>query len=201
MIELLKEQYESKADNFILPLTGLEKSDMYDMRSHLFWNEYSIEDYKFMISFCSDKYDFLVAYLKAKVFPVLDRKGYLIESHEIGDRTVLVLDLSEWAMDIQQFLTGKYSKMSKEAKTLIEKYHTYNINQISIYIYATLYPGLQMAKLENMTPIEYVSHYYDLELEELKKTGEIGSMYDKMSETLITDISMFCQSDSKPAEA
>ena len=103
-------------------------------------------------------------------------------------------------MDIQQFLTGKYSKMSKEAKSLIEKYHIFNINQIPIYIYGVLYPGLQIDKLEKMTPIEYVSHYYELEIDELKKGGEIGSMYDKMAETLLTDIASFCQKDTKEVQ-
>lgn len=200
MIQVLKTEYFSKADAFILPLTGLSKDESFECRSYLFWREYSIENYQLILSFTyTDQLGFM-EYCRTRMFPILDRKGYLMENYDIGDRSVFILDMSEWALDIEQFLSGKYSKFSKEAKYSIEKFHTFNKNQIPISIYAVLYPNTRMTLLReegiDHTPIEYASKHYGLDLDDMRKIGEIGSKYNPLDETLLTDVDDLCQYDS-----
>lgn len=199
MINVLKTEYWSRTDAFLLPLTGLQKNGDYGIKSYLFWNENSIDDYRLTISYSYEDYGQFLEYCKNNIFPVLDKKGYLVESYDIPvqNRTVFVLDMSEWAMDIQMFLSAKYSKLSKEAKSMIERFHTYNKNFVPVHIYAVLYPTMKMPYLDNMSPIDYVAKHYEINKEYLTKLGEIGSVYDEVSETLITDVEKICQDVSK----
>lgn len=193
MVSVLKTEYWSRADAFLYPLTGLRRSEDYEMESYLFWNDYSIEDYRLIVTFRYNNYDKFLQWCKDGIFPSLDKRGYLVETYDIGDRSIFILDMSEWALDIDLFIQGKYSKFSKEAKEMIEKYHTFNKNKIPIHIYAVLYPTMKMKLLDNLSPIEYVAENYGISLIELEKLAEIGSLYDEMSETLLTDLDAFTQ--------
>lgn len=186
MIELLKSEYWSKSEAFLLPLTGLTRTQKYKLESYLFWENYSIEDYYLIIKFTYDNYDEFVEYCRRMVFPALDRSGYLVESYDFKNETVFVLNMSEWAKDIEMFLIGKYSKMSRDAKDTIIEYHTFydKGNKIIIEIQAAIEPNIKYDVLEKMTPIEYVAENYGLPYEELKKGGEIGGIYNKEKETL-----------------
>lgn len=188
MIELLKKDYSSKADSFLLPLVGLKRESKYEMKSYLFWKDNSIEDFKLTIVYKWKNYEDFLQYCRKEVFPILDKKGYLIESYDTKDSTIFVLDISEWAIDINMFLSGKYSKFSKEAKNLIQKYHLFNKNQISINVYSTLFPDTKVDLLEKLTPIEYVSKYYEININDLLDIGEIGSIYIRENETLSCEV-------------
>ncbi len=189
-INVLKTEYWSRSDAFLLPLTGLPKEDKIGIKSYLFWGEQTIHDYKLTLTVPLNEEG--EKYTKKYMFPILDRGGYLTESYDIGDRSIFILDMSEWAMDIQMFLSGKYSKFSKVAKDTIEKFHIFNYNKIPIHVYAVLYPNTPMTLLDKMTPLEYVSQTYGINLEDLRKIGEIGSIYDSMTESLLTDVSQLC---------
>lgn len=190
MVEVLKKEYWSKSEAFLLPLTGLTKSQKYNMKSYLFWGEYSIENYQLIVSFSYKNYEEFLKYCKKIVFPILDRNGYLIESYDFEGQSVFVLDISEWALDVEMFLKGKYSKMSKDAKKLITEFHTFYDKgpKILIEISASLDPNDKYPILDDMTAIEYVAEYYKFDIKELKKIGELGSIYDKKNETLSLDI-------------
>lgn len=188
MIDLLKEEYWSKSAAFLLPLTGLARTQKYKLESYLFWEKYSIEDYYLIIKFTYDDYDEFLNYCKRAVFPVLDRNGYLTESFEYGNECVMILNISEWAFDIEKFLQGRYSKMSRDAMDTIKEYHTFfdKGNKILIEIKASLEPNTKFPLLDGMSPIEYAAENYGLPLEELRKVGEIGGIYNKQKETLTT---------------
>lgn len=183
MVEILKDKYWSKSEAFLLPLTGLTKTHKYNLKVYLFWNEFSIEDYHLILKFTWDNYDEFLKYCKRMVFPMLDRNGYLTESYDFDHETVLVLNISEWALDIEMFLKGKYSKMSRDAKKAITDFHTFD-NKILVEISAVLDPNNKYAVLGGVSAIEYVADNYGLPLDELKKVGEIGGIYDKKEETL-----------------
>lgn len=201
MINVLKSEYWSKADAFLLPLTGLQKNEQFELNSYLFWNDYSVEDYKLILSFSAEDQDEeFQKYYKRHLFKILDKKCCLVESYDIQGRSIFVLDMSEWAMDIEQFLAGKYSKFSSEVKELIQRFHTFNGSQIPIYIYSVLYPNKKMQLLDGLSPIEYVSRNYDFDLDTLKKLGEVGGKYNEMEETLLTDIEGLCQTDIQDSE-
>ena len=186
-VEILKAEYWSKSQAFLLPLTGITKAQKYPIETFLFWDEYSIEDYNLIVKFTYDNYDEFVEYCRKIIFPTWDKNGYVIESYDFGKETVFVLDISEWAWDIQQFLLGKYSKLSKEAKEIIQEYHIFynhGVAQIEIEIAATLDPLKKHDLLGGLNSIEYVSEHYGLPLPDLQKLGEIGGIYNKEKETL-----------------
>jgi hypothetical protein len=187
MVEILKKEYWSKSEAFLLPLTGLAKTHKYKLKTFLFWNDFSIEDYKLILKFTWDDYEEFVHYCRRVVFPVLDRNGYLIESHDFDKETVIILDISEWALDIEMFLKGKYSKMSKDAKDTITEFHTFYDKgpKIMIEISASLEPNAKYHMLDGLTAIEYVADKYGFNLTDLKAGGELGGVYNKDKETLI----------------
>lgn len=186
MIELLKTEYWSKSEAFLLPLTGLARTQKYKTETYLFWENYSIEDYYLVVKFTYENYNEFVDYCRRIVFPALDKNGYLVESYDFVNETVLVLNISEWAKDIEMFLVGKYSKMSRDAKDTIVEYHTFydKGNKIMIEIQAAIEPNVKYDVLEKKTPIEYVAENYGLSYDELKKGGEVGGIYNKEKETL-----------------
>lgn len=194
MIEILKKEYWSRADAFLLPLTGLSKNEKLEMKSYLFWNEYSIQNYNLVISISCDVPEIAMEYCRNVLFPILDKNGYLIENYDVEGRSIFILDMSQWAEDIELFLNGKYSRLSKRAKYLIEKWHLIDVKRAEIpaRIYSVLYPNKPMTLLDGMTAIEYIAENYGFSLEELTKIGEIGSLYDQMPESLITDVSELC---------
>jgi len=186
-IELFKKEYWSKSEAFLLPLTGIGSSHKFPVETYLFWDDYSIENFNLMVKFSYKDYDEFVSYCQKIIFPVWDKGGYVVESYDFGKETVFILDISEWALDVQMFLAGKYSKFSREAKSMIQDYHIYYTKgkpQIDIEIAGILDPMRRHAVLEDMNCIEYVSEYYGLPLPELQKLGEIGSIYNKEKETL-----------------
>lgn len=214
MVHVLKEEYFSKADAFVLPLTGLPKTSIFDMRSYLFWEENSIEEFKLMVAYShTDKKNFL-EYCKKAVFPILDKNGYLIESYDFQNQatltfdkegkvkytpfenlTVFVLDLGEWAWDIEQFMAGKYSKFSTKAKDILDNFHTIHKKRgetFPVHIQVILYPNdiieavdkKDTPLLGKLTPIQYVAKNYGLNLTDLQQVGELGSIYDIREETL-----------------
>ena len=187
MVEVLKGEYWSKSEAFLLPLTGLSKSQKYQLKTYLFWGDHSIEDYKLILKFDWDNYDEFLQYCRRVVIPVLDRRGYLMETYDFKNETIMVLDISEWAFDIGFFLQGRYSKMSRDAKDTISEFHTFYDNGAKIYIEisASLEPFEKFPILGNKVAIEYVADNYGLNLEALRKTGELGGIYDKEKETLI----------------
>lgn len=185
MIELFKQEYWSKSFAFMLPLTGLPKTHIYKLESYLFWEDYSIEDYFLIVKFTYEDYGKFLEYCKRKVFPNLDRGGYVVETYDFEDCTIMILDISEWAMDIELFLKGKYSKMSRNAKDTITDFHMYydKGNKISLDIKSALEPNT-LEPLLKMTPLEYAAEAYGLPHEALKKLGEVGGIYNKEKETL-----------------
>ena len=191
MIEVLKKlknqgEYWSKSEIFLLPLTGLPKSQKYPIKTYLFWRDYSIESYHLILKFSYEKYEDFLAYCNRIVFPILDKNLYLIESYDFDKETIFVLDLSEWALDIEMFLKGSYSKFSRQAKESIVEHHTYFDRgaKIPIEISAIIEPNVKYRLLGDMTAIEYVSYHYNIPLEIMNEVGELGSIYEKEKETL-----------------
>lgn len=186
------ENYKLRADMFMLPLTGLKKESEYEVHTYLFWREYNIDDYKLILCYHYDDINKFTEFCKRDVFPILDRKGYLLESYDVQGRGIFVLDISEWGMDIQMFLLGKFSKFSNEAKQKIRDFHIEK-GKISAKIHGILYPTEQLATLDGKSFMEYIAINYELDLATLKELGETGTIYDKKSETLVTEVEELCK--------
>lgn len=186
MIEVLSKEYWSKSEAFLLPLTGLQRSHKYSIKTYLFWEKYSIEDYHIIVEFTYNNYDEFVGYCQKVIFPILDKSGYCIESHDFEGKSIFVLDIAEWASDIEMFLKGKYSRISDNAKEKIREYHTFYDKgaKLLIEIAAALEPNYKFPILDGKTAIEYVAENYNLNIQDLQKIGELGSIYNKEKETL-----------------
>ena len=185
MVEVINKEYWSRSDAFLLPLTGISKTNKYEVKSYLFWENYSIEDYQLILSMKYDNFDSFLHYCKKMILPVIGQNG-LIEIHDAEDQSLMIIDLSLWSFDIEMFLSAKYSKMSKEAKSIIMKYHqTYDKGFIvPINIQMALEPNKKERTLDNKTPLEYLADTYGFDLTELQRIGEAISPFIKENETL-----------------
>lgn len=186
MIEVLKKDYWSKSQAFLLPLTGLNKTLLYPTESFLFWEEYSIDNYQLILRFSWVNYDDFLSYCRKHIFPVLDKGGCLTDVFDGEGFSVFIVDISEWALDVEMFLKGRYSKFSRDAKDTIEEYHKYydKGSKIAPEISAALEPNTKFKAYGNMSALEYVAENYGLDLAELTKVGELANPYDKERETL-----------------
>lgn len=196
MKEVIRKEYYSKSGAFLLPLTGLSKSQKYPLYSYLFWGKYSIEDYNLVLLLKYDDYNEFLDYCLKVLLPTLTKNG-LMEIHDYDKQSVMIVDMSVWGFDVDMFLAGKYSKMSAEAHMKISNYHERFENGERIrpaFLTAALYPNKKDSFFDGMTPIEYACRpdVYGFDLKELQKLGELASLYDKENETL-TEIN--CQDD------
>lgn len=197
-IEVLKKDYWSKSDAFVLPLTGLVKDLKYIYKSYFFWESQSINNYHLIVKFFHKNKDVFNHYCKDYIFPVLRKSANVIEIYNCDDGDIFILDMSEWGEDIDMIIDGKYSKMSEEAKEVIKKYHKMKNGDIPVHIYAVLHPLREIDLLgegvllrdktpKKVSPIEYVIKAYDFSpdaAEQIRKGGELGRIYDKDKETL-----------------
>ena len=188
-MDIFDKEYRSVSDTFLLPLTGLSKNETFPHQTYMFWNEYNIENYQLILVYDYTDEQKIKEYLLNVVFPVLDSKGYVLENYDTSSKCILILDISEWALDIELCLAGRYSKLSREAKTKIEAYHkaTRADKKTPAGIFAYLNPNKSDKVFDGKTALEFVSQEYGMDLESLQKVGELGIKYDKVAETLMTD--------------
>jgi hypothetical protein len=191
---VLKNEYWSKSRAFLLPLTGMVKSNDYEMdvTAYLYWRDYSIENYNLIVKVeYGHRYPEYLAFLSSNV--LTGNKGFITETYDFEGFSVLIYDISEWAFDIEQFMKGKYSKMSKEAKEVIEDFHIYYENnepRVRISIYGCLYPNSKQKILNGKTSLEYVCEEYGFDKDAVKiimERGEICSIVNPNRETLVTE--------------
>lgn len=201
MIPLLKksdEGYWRKSDTFLLPLTGLPNNKLFNMKSYLFWNDYGVDNYQLILTFDYEEYDQFIRHLKTNILPYLDKNSCILESYDYENKSVFVLDMSEWAIDIEMFMVGKYSKLSREAKLAIEKFYLNPATgKLTIQIWGILYPHSETETLDNMTALDYMIKGYGLDAQAIRKIGEVGSIFDREQETLVTDVAEPCQYDTE----
>lgn len=188
MIEVLKSTYWSKSQALLLPLTGLAKNLKYPVESFLFWEDYSIERYQLILKFTYTNYREFLKYCKDYIFPTLNENGGLLTDVFDGDGgSVFIVDIGEWALDVEMFLKGKYSRLSKDAKDTIDEYHKYfegGKNRVPDEIHGTLDPTTKYKFYGGLSAIEYVAENYGLDLSDLTKIGELADKYDTKAETL-----------------
>lgn len=190
MIEVIQPKNWSKSRAFILPLVGIPRTKMFNIESFMYWDDYTIEDYILIVKIeYGHKYEDFLAFLTLHFFQ-MGKKGHVTQSFDFEGFSVLIFDISEYAFDVEQFLKGKYSKFSKEAKEIIKDFHRRGKDGVPINIASCLFPFTEMEILEKMTPIEYVSKYYGLPLKELRELGELCSTFDRDVETLLVDINL-----------
>ena len=174
MIENVYSKYFQKSKAFLFPLLELPKFALtYQIQTYLVINNtINLEDINII---CKIKHDNLQEfYVYEKKY--IDKSKYLIDKFENKElnETVYIFSLENYKQDYNNFLNGKYSKFSKEAKNIIKKYYVLNKNEFD-HIHSYLNPS------------EFINLYKDLlniDIEVLKEVGELCDKYDLEKETL-----------------
>lgn len=193
MIEIFKKEYWSKSKAFLLPLTGIKKTDDFDITTYVKWGDYSIDNYQLVVKVeYGHRYPEFQEYLKENV--LAHRDAFAREVYDFEGFSVLIFDLSEWSQDVEKFIQGQYSKMSLTAKKVIQDFHIFGNNQINITIWACLFPLSRDPLIEDMTAVDYVIEHYILGKNPkpadhetasfLRKSGELCSLCQFEKETL-----------------
>lgn len=197
-VDVLLNSYWSKSDAFLLPFTGMKKVEEFDVGAFMFWENYTIEDYKLIVKIeYGCRYDEFETYLKERL---LVESNKVIQVYPYEGFSIFIFDIADWYEDIETLLNGKYSMFTRKAKDTIERYHMYYEDgkpQVDINIFTCLYPNSKESVLDGMTAIDYVIKNYimvgtpsklDLETAKIMKSGgQVCSIYDKKEETLVLD--------------
>lgn len=179
--------YWSRADTLFFPLLGISKNKVFNPNSYLFWNEYSIENYHLILEFNHSENSYIQSFIN-----LINKNTPILEIYEVHDRIIMIVDLSTYAEDVDKILKGKYSRISNEAKGYIKSFNKEYVNGehvISQYLYAAINPKDACSAFNNKSPIEFVSEQLGLDLEIMQENGEVAGLYDRMSETLIVELS------------
>lgn len=172
-----------KSYNFLWPLTGFGKwMDFKPEKTYCYWRDENIEDYK-LISYFKESGNRFDDFEKN----VILRKDQLSNCYKVKDGMVYVFDLVQWANDIGEFLEGRYSQFSGEAKAKILRYHNISNDRV-IYPGRPVYMGL------------YPEYFFKAVAEELgeneevlKSVGELIPKFKTEEETLVMDITLNCE--------
>lgn len=181
----IKEKW-SKSEAFLLPLTGLRRDIRFDPHTYLFWGKFSIENYQLILTYNNE--EGIDTHCKNVVFPAIDNRCIILENYNLSERVIFVIDVSVWGKDIDMFLKGKYSMFSKDAQKMIEQFHLLEVRSVPEHIFGVLYPAKPSPAYGNKSAIEAIAHEYGLDMNTLMEIGEIGSIYDRTDETLLTDV-------------
>jgi hypothetical protein len=162
--------YIQKSRIMLLPLLGLDPKDLKPATTYIAYkNIISLQDYKLICGYKRDDdqyYDYRNNVLfKHPNYETLYRGLYT---------DYLVFDLSEYKKDFDVFLTGKYSKLSKRAKTAIKEY--YNKTRVAPILLDT-----------HLNPEEYHEVYaneFKVDVETVKEAYETLSPPDLIKEHL-----------------
>jgi hypothetical protein len=174
MIKTLQIEYIQKSRIFLYPLLDIKKgSDAVPIESYIAWQDkFKPEDHKFMCTYHLRDDD---AFKRFERFKLLGSKlfdSFYETSDELG---VYVFDFSTFGSDWENFLAGKYSKLSSSTKTAILKFFMANKSN---YHYINSY----------LNPDQYFDIYAQLlgvEERMLKSVGELCSKPDMSKELLV----------------
>lgn len=172
MIKSVYSKYFQKSKSFLYPALGIRKNSRFSPSGTYLAIEGYIgaEEAKFICTYeKDDSEDF-------KLF----EENYLLENPlfleklEVENYSIYIFDYNIYDKDWFNFIMGKYSKLSSVLKRAIKQY--YGINSAE-YAYMDTY----------LHPIEYFEEYatlLDVDIEDLKKTGELCDPCDIEKETL-----------------
>lgn len=120
---ITSEAYFQKSKLFLCPLIELPKKGDYLIDgTYLYWNkEFNIDNYNFIVTY-KNNVDGFITFEK----DVILKNKSLIACFEEGKLSIYIFDLSKWKDDIDLFLKGAYSKLSKNTKFKIFQYENFN---------------------------------------------------------------------------
>lgn len=172
MIDKLYGKYFQKSRSFLFPALGIKRTTLNTPAGTYISLEGKVrpEDAKLVCSYKKDNSE------KFKTFEeqMLISNPLFVEKIEIKDYNLYVFDLEIYENDYFNFLLGKYSKLSSHLKRAIKTYYGESSAEykfIETYLYPERYFDTYAKLLE-------------IDIEVLKKTGELCDPCDLTKETL-----------------
>jgi hypothetical protein len=174
MITKAYSKYFQKSKAFLFPLLGLPKFALtFEIETYLVLdNIVSLEDVNIVCKIKhNDSEDFFIYEKK-----YIDKSRYLVDKFENKElkETIYIFSLEDYREDYTNFLNGKYSKFSKDSKSIIKKYYTLYKNELDHFN-------------SYLNPSDFLNLYTNLlnvDMDVLKEVGELCDKYDLNKETL-----------------
>ena len=173
-IKSVYNKYFQKSKVFLYPLLGIKRgTKIIPSETYIAWNDnVKAEDMKLVCLYHPSKNDDYLNYEKK----VLLKHSRLCDIGLIDkDNKIFVFDFSDIKNDWNNFINGKYSKISKENKSKILSFFDKNSAN---YVYMKSY----------LSPDKYFEDYAEclgVEVEFLQNVGELCGKPDIEKETLI----------------
>lgn len=176
-IKSLYKDYFQKSRVFLYPALEIKRgSSVMPISTHIAWEgRYKPEDRKLICLYYLREDEEFVRFEKNKL---LNNPLFFDFKQVEDDKGVYVFDFSQYKEDFDLFMQGKYSKMSAVHKKKVKSYYgVYNTNFVYIESY--------------LNPEKYFGMYSEMlgvEVDELRKVGELCNPPDIMKESLVMDI-------------
>jgi hypothetical protein len=172
MIDKLYSKYFQKSRSFLYPILGIRKGS-YTLPAGTYISiEGKIEPEDLRL-ICTYRIDSSKAFIDFEN-QMLITNPLFVEKIETKDYNIYVFDLEPYESDFFSFLLGKYSKFSNYLKKAIRNYYGENSPEYKIID-------------TYLNPDKYFDTYaklLDVNVNILKKTGELCDVYDSNKETL-----------------
>jgi hypothetical protein len=174
----LYKNYFQKSQVFLYPALGIKRGySVTPVRTHMAWKgKYNLEDGMLCCLYHLRSDEDFKAFEKAKL-----RGNQLFhEFTQLEEKEgVYVFNLAPMIKDWNVILNGKYSKISPEYKQVIRRYMGLNSPHLP-YIDSFMYPERYF---------HLYSELMEMDIDVLKKVGELCSLPDVEKETLIVSVS------------
>lgn len=176
-IKSLYKDYFQKSRVFLYPALEIKRgSSVMPIQTHVSWEgHYAPEDRKLICLYYLREDEEFLRFEKHKL---LGNPRFHDFKQVDDERAVYVFDFQDSKSDFDLFLQGRYSKMSAVHKKKIKAYYgIYNSNFVYIESY--------------LNPEKYFSIYSEMlgvDIDELRKVGELCNPPDMERESLVMDI-------------
>jgi len=169
-------KYFQKSKVFLYPLLGVKRgNDVVPIETYICWDgHYDLKDMKLICLYDTKKRPEYKDFEKK----VLIKHTRLVELIKKNNKAIFVFDFSDLDNSWDHFINGKYSKLESSIKSKILKFFDKHSGNYA-YMYSYLVPDKHFD--------EY-SEILGVEVEFLRKVGELCNKPDIKKETLIFDI-------------
>lgn len=173
MIKGVYNKYFQKSKSFLYPALGIKRNSPFKPKGTYISIENLIgpEDVRFICTYEKDDSE----EFKEFEIDMLVKNPLFVEKIDVGNNTIAyIFDYDIYANDWFYFIMGKYSKLSNVLKKAIKAHYGANSSE---YIYMDTY----------LYPEEYYEMYskiLDIDVDTLKKIGELCNPCDLEKETL-----------------
>lgn len=172
MINTLYDKYFQKSRSFLYPLLGISRQSYAPIQTYLALDDViSPEDKKLVCMFQNENSR---RFRDFEEKMLVNNPLYMSSETYIVEPSIYIFDFSNYSEDWNNFLNGKYSKLSKPFKDAIKNYYgekTAEYKYIDTYLYPEKY-------------FELYSNLLDLPVNTLSNIGELCNKYDPEKEKL-----------------